>query len=262
MRRHLKVASIAAGLAILTAGIFLLWQRSQEPAERYPLAVMTSLPIYWPEGSDIAALVNSNSELPWVRETLERRYQITPLDSLAPTSEGAAGPLQEFNRLLLAQPRGLSPSDNAALDEWVRGGGRLLYMLDPMLTGHYSVPVGDPSHPTLVGLVPPVVLRWGLTLQFSDQQSFELREASYGAGQLPVQLAGEVLLLTETESFTQAQLDARGSCEILGDGLAASCQVGQGRALLVADAALLEMHEPEGAAEEQLLALVEQALEQ
>ena len=91
--RRLKLVSIVLGLAILAAGVILAWDRSEVSVERKPLALMTSLPIYWPEGHDIAALVNGDGETPWVRSALEKRYEITPLDTLTPVSDDAPRPL-------------------------------------------------------------------------------------------------------------------------------------------------------------------------
>lgn len=259
-----------AGLVGVVAGVIALavvfWPGTSDPepevpVERHKLALMTSLPIYWPEGSDIASLVDKHSETPWVRETLERRYEITPLDSLT-GNEGEPAPIKQFEWLVIAQPRGLSPADNEGLDAWVREGGKLLYVLDPMLTGHYSVALSDPSHPTAVGLIPPVILRWGMTLRFDDFQPLELREADYGKGTVPVQVAGEVILLEEFEGLSDDQSAARGNCTILGDGIAAQCFVGAGQVFLLADAAILEMPDAQGPAEEQLLSLLEHAFEE
>ncbi|MDA0818804.1 MAG: hypothetical protein O3C52_03660 [Proteobacteria bacterium] len=131
------LVGVVAGLIAL-AVVFWLGTSDPEPeasVERHKLGLITSLPIYWREGSDMASLVDKHSETSWVRETLERRYEITPLDSLR-GNEGEPAPIKQFERLIIAQPRGLSPADNEGLDTWVRQGGRLLYVLDPMLTGH------------------------------------------------------------------------------------------------------------------------------
>ena len=90
---------------------------------------MTSLPIYWPEGVELSVVIEG-SQMPWVRRELEERYDLVPLDTLSPNDNGGDGlsnPLADIERLLIVQPRGLSPDDNVALDEWMRGGGRLLY---------------------------------------------------------------------------------------------------------------------------------------
>ena len=144
----------------------------------------------------------------------------------------------------------------------MREGGKHHNFLDPKLTGHYSVALSDHSHPTAVCLIPPVILRWGMTLRFDDFQPLELRQADYGKGTLPVQVAGEVILLEEYEGLGKEQSAARGSCTILGDGIAAQCSVGAGQVFFLADAAILEMPDAQGPAEEQLLSLLEHAFEE
>ena len=101
-----------------------------------------------------------------------------------------------------------------------------------------------------------------MTLRFDDFQPLELREADYGKGTVPVQVAGEVILLDEFEGLSDDQSAARGNCTILGDGIAAQCFVGAGQVFLLADAAILEMPDAQGPAEEQLLSLLEHAFEE
>lgn len=248
-------ATVAAIAGVLT----FISSRPGDAVERQPLALMTSLPIYWSEGRDIASLVSGDASLPWVREAIERKYELSPIDSFS--GNDGSDPLDSFDRLLIAQPRGLSPEDNVALDEWVRGGGRLIYVIDPMLTGHYSVSFSDPRHPTAIGLVPPVLVRWGLGLRFDDSQPFELRQAGYGTDAIPVQMAGEIILLPDDGSATAEERNVLGDCTILGDAVIATCRIGLGRALVVADAALFEMHQADAVAENQLMKLLEIAFE-
>jgi len=258
--QRLKLAIAAMLLALGIAAGLWAWQHVSQPLDRKPLGVMSSLPIYWPEGADLTMVIEGGGQVPWVRSTLEERYELSPLDTLAAAPDGEGGqidPLAGLDRLLIAQPRGLSPADNAALDQWVRGGGRLLFLLDPMLTGRYAVPLGDPSHPVAMGLIPPVMVRWGLGMQFNEAQPLEVRSESYGSGSIPVLLAGEMLLADPDPEASDEELAARGDCRILGSGIAAQCDVGKGRVTLVADAALLEFSDPPGEAPDQLLALTE-----
>lgn len=255
--RRLKVALAALLLALVVAGGLWAWQKNSQPANRPALGLMTSLPLYWPEGADMVAMVEGSGELPWVRQWLERDFIITPLDALAAgDGQPAADPLAGLDRLLIVQPRGLSPADNAALDRWVRGGGHLLFVLDPMLTGQYAVPLGDPRHPVSVGLVPPVIARWGLAMQFHELQPLALRVEDYGAGKLPVVLAGEIIPREVQPGASEEDLAARGDCRILGEGIAAQCSVGAGQVTIIADAALFELAEPVDDAERQLRDLV------
>lgn len=89
---------------------------------------MTSLPLYWRLGADVADIASGNALVPWQRQAMERRFDLVPLDTLSPIpaltpDEPETDPLAELDYLAIIQPRGLSPADNVALDEWVRAGG-------------------------------------------------------------------------------------------------------------------------------------------
>lgn len=249
-------------LVLAAAGAMWAWQQSTRPTDRPTVGLMTSLPIYWPEGADMVTMIDGSGELPWVRRTLEQNYKIMPLDALAADGgHGGEPPLAQLRRLLIVQPRGLSPQDNAALDAWVRGGGHLLFALDPMLTGQYAVPLGDPRHPVTVGLIPPVIGRWGLAMQYRELQPLTVQMVDYGAGTLPVALAGELIARDPPYGATPDDLAARGDCRVLGNGIAAQCRLGAGRVTIVADAALFELARPIGDAEQQMNDLVAFGLE-
>ena len=229
MSKRVRFA-ITIVVAALIAGLFLL---SRQPAEEIPrekVALMTSLPIYWGEAADFRVLASGQGDLPWVRAALEERYDLQPLDSLVIEDEAVQ---ENFDRLIIAQPRALSPQDNVAVDEWVNNGGRLLMVIDPLLTGSYSVPLGDPSHPVAVGLLPPVLERWGIGMRYDENQPFALRTIAVEGLEIPVAMAGEAHLLDS----------GSGTCSISHEGVLARCDVGQGRVTLLADAALFEFHE-------------------
>lgn len=262
--KRLRLAYAGLLAALVAAGALWAWQQAARPVDRPRLGLMTSLPIYWPEGADMVAMIEGEGELPWVRQALEESYAITPLDTLSPSGDGGTAsvdPLAGIDRLLIAQPRGLSPQDNVALDNWVRAGGRLLLVIDPMLTGQYAVPLGDPRHPQSVGLIPPVVVRWGLHINFDERQPLEPRLESYGEGEVPVLLSGEAILVQPGPDADEEAQAARGDCRVLGDGVAAACKVGKGRVMLLADANLLELSGPDGDGEGYLRQLADFALE-
>lgn len=260
---------VAGGAAALAA--WLLWPHDLRDSDRQPLGLMTSLPLYWPLGVEMETLVSDDIELPWVRARLERRYHLVPLDSFVEPDDGlapedndalAAAPLDDLDRLLVVQPRAVGSADNVALDQWVRDGGRLLYVLDPMLAGEYEVLWGDPSHPIVNALVPPVFARWGLRVQFVEAQPFALRELDYGAGQIPVLMAGEFLIAPLGDDASEDDIAARGQCELLAQGAVARCSVGKGRVTAVADAALFELPRADDRAEQQFDMLIGWAFEQ
>lgn len=234
--RAINRAIIPLLLAALVAlAALFLWPRGSgdkgEPTQRVELGLMTGLPIYWVDGADISALLDENAELPWVRQVLEQRYELRPVDSFV-AEEGEDGtPLDGLERLLIVQPRGISPAGNVALDDWVQGGGRLLYVIDPMLTGEYAVPLGDPRHPSVIGIVPPVLPRWGVTMEARAETSDAGPQfIETPVGPLPVATAGR---LTQSDNGI-------GNCTIEASGLIARCKVGAGQVTVLADAALFE----------------------
>ncbi|KPP90467.1 hypothetical protein [Erythrobacter sp. HL-111] len=202
---------------------------------RPELGLHTGLPLHRPLDLGIEALARGEGEVPWQRRAIERGYRIVPLDTLAPVpgltgEDPASDPLAALTRLAVIQPRGLSPADNVALDDWVRAGGRLLLVLDPMLTGDYDLPLGDPRRPNAVALIPPVVERWGMKVMFDETQAAAPRFAEFAGGTLPLALAGRV----------QQREGAGADCTFAADRALARCRVGEGSVTLLADATLFE----------------------
>ena len=207
------------------------------------LGLVTSLPIYWAEAGDITEALSQKSEVHWTREVLERDHQLEPLDLLS------AETLSGLGSVAVIQPRALTPAENVALDDWVAGGGRLLLVLDPMLTDHSRFTIGDPRRPADVALIPPLFARWGLAMTFDDAQGEAEQAVAYRTVDLPVRLGGT---LTTTP---EAVVDR--ACTISAQGLVAECVRGEGRALIMADAALFEHERSDG--EEALLTIIESA---
>ncbi len=193
---------------------------------------MGTIPIYWGEvEGGFAALINGDIHAHWARAQLEQHFELRPLDYL--TAEALA----PFRFLMMAQPRGLTPEENVALDEWVRAGGRLLLFADPAMTGHSHYPLGDRRRPQDTALLSPILVHWGLELLYDADQPHEpvLREfaGEGGSAQIPVMLAGQ---FAQGESDTQCTLHA---AEIL-----AFCAIGSGQAAILADAAMLDHDGP------------------
>ena len=196
--------------------------------QRAPLGLSSTLPIYWQESPNFATILKEEGEPGWVRQTLETRFDLVPLDVLS------AEALAPLDHLLLAQPRALSPAENVALDDWVRAGGQLLLFADPMLTSHSQFAIGDPRRPQDVVLLSPILARWGLELTFDTAQpQGERIEEDFGVA-IPVDLAG---------AFVPVTSEAPGECAISATGIAAGCRIGEGQVVLLADAALLDGEE-------------------
>lgn len=243
----------------LAAGLLALAGCNAAPADKAaaqpPLGLMTSLPLYWGEGADVADLAAGRAAVPWQRRVIETRYAIRPLDTLTPVpalSPDApdTDPLAGLTRLAVVQPRGLSPADNVAIDRWVRAGGRLLLVLDPALTGDYEAPLGDPRRPVDTALIPPVVGRWGLAVHESEE-GYDAKASLPGGGEVPLAYPGTI---------TATPQGAR-SCTPAGGGAIVSCRVGKGRVTLIADAALFEHPELAGKGGAVLLAALAAAVE-
>ena len=96
---------------------------------------------------------------------LESRYDLVPLDTLEPDA------LAGIERVILAQPRALAPSENVSFDQWLTAGGEALIFADPMLTRHSEYPIGDRRRPQDVVLLSPLFDHWGLELTFDETQA-------------------------------------------------------------------------------------------
>ncbi|MEQ1541974.1 MAG: ABC transporter [Novosphingobium sp.] len=206
--------------------------RGRAAGREAPVGLFSTLPILWNEADDVAGLLKPEDAPHWARSVLAQRGAISALDTLA--GPGGRGPLDRLDRLVIAQPRPLSPDENVALDAWVRAGGRLLLLADPALTADSAFAVGDPRRPQAVVLLSPILSRWGLDLHFDDAQPFGERMGEVMGMPVPVNLPGR---------FATRGQD---NCKLWGEGLAASCAIGKGRVIAVADAAVLDRDDPAG----------------
>ena len=114
---------------------------------------------------------------------------------------------------------------------WERGGGRVLLFADPFLTESSRFALGDKRRPQDVVLLSPILARWGLQLTFDEDQADGERLVSYRSGALPERLAGRL---------RRVQPGAPAKCRLVAQDLVAECTIGKGRAVIVADAAVLE----------------------
>lgn len=233
----------AAALA-LAAGLALL-ARGRAARADGPIGLFTSLPILWNEEADVTAILKSKDDPHWARAVLSARGGIAALDTLA--APGGAGPLDRIDRMVMAQPRPLSPDENVALDAWVRQGGRLLLLADPALTAESHFAVGDPRRPQAVVLISPILRRWGLELQFDEAQAFAERTVDLGGLAVPVNLPGRFAV------------HGANACSALAGGLLADCRIGKGRVIALADAAVLDRDDADGARRKAFSALLARA---
>jgi hypothetical protein len=213
--RHSRLAFAAAFVFPLAA-----CGAPSPQAERSPLLVMTGLPLFLGEVGPEAVLNDGDQRAGIVRALVARRL-LLPVDSLDTEALGRA------RRLLLIQPRLLSGTELVALDAWVREGGKVLIFADPALVWPSDLPVGDPRRAPPVTLLDPLLSHWGLVLDTDGDDARAAQSASIGGRRVRVVAGGRWRATTS-------------GCAIADKGLVARCRIGRGRAILVADADLLD----------------------
>ena len=226
MSRAHRRALLIGLLAVLIGAIAVLAVRQRTPAERPRLLLLTSLPIVF--GEDFSVQHNGSPAL----DALQRHYQVVPI------STAAAPELAKGRLLLMAQPLGQAPQDLVALDDWVRSGGRVLILADPFLEWPSDRPLGDPQRPPPTFVDTGLLGHWGLRLDAPDQR-----------GPKRLHLGGYSI-----EVVSPGVLSGR--CAISANRLSARCNIGKGRATVVADADLLDVADLSPDASENLKGLL------
>ena len=194
-------------------------------AQRPTLLLLTSLPLVF---SDTFSLQGGSPAL----KMLETRYRVVPISVTSPQELGKG------RLLLMAQPFAQTAENLVALDDWVRGGGRVLLLADPMLEWPSKRPLGDPSRPPPMFADTGLLAHWTLRLDAPDERGPMLR-----------QLAGR-----EIQAVSPGALFGR--CAISADRLVARCSLGKGQALVVADADFLNLAYMDGPTDNNLPALL------
>jgi hypothetical protein len=207
----LLIVSVAAGLA------YALSRRQPEnlapraSADRPALLLLTSLPLVFGEQFSIEG--GGSPAL----KALETRYRVVPISVTGEAELGKGG------LLLMAQPRAQPAEDLVALDKWVRDGGRVLLLADPMLEWPSDRPLGDPFRPPTMFADTGLLAHWGLRLDAPDER-----------GPKNGKVGGYEVVAVSPGSLS-------GACEVSRDRLVAHCRVGRGRATIVADADILDV---------------------
>ncbi len=241
--RMLRWSRLFAALALGLAAVPSVHAHAQEDASQPRLALMGTVPVYWGEAAGLDEMLGGDAPSHWARAVLEERFALAPLDYLSDET------LAPYRYLLMAQPRGLSAEENVALDRWVREGGRLVLFADPMMTGESRFHLGDRRRPQDVALLSPILAHWGLEMHFDSEQPSGPQVSEHLGGPIPVNLRGHL----------SGEEEAR-FCTIPGDGLLADCAIGQGRALVIADAAIVDIVGPHAHAEHALRRIVDDVL--
>jgi hypothetical protein len=216
-RARLRALLIVALAAIAAAAVALVDEAAapkplpaRSPGDRPTLLLLTSLPLVF--GEDFSLRHNGSFAL----NALERRYRVVPI-SVADPAELKKGKL-----LLMAHPLAQPAEDLLALDQWVRRGGRLLLLADPMLEWPSERPLGDPLRPPPMFMDTGLLAHWGLRLDTPEQRGEKARKL------------GGFTVVTDSPG------ELFGGCRISPDRLVAHCRIGSGQATIVADADLLD----------------------
>lgn len=205
-----RLAGLAAALALLASC------REASPAKgpekpRPELFLITALPIVWGESF---GLEQPGSP---ALKALEAHYRVTLIDLPSQLPAGAL--------LLAAQPRALPAEELVTLDRWVRAGGRLLLLADPVLEWPSELPLGDRRRPPMAFPDTGLLRHWGLALEAPEER-----------GPRQQRLGGHEVLTASPGTLTGG-----GSCRVGDDGLSARCRLGDGEAILIADADFLNL---------------------
>ncbi len=185
-------------------------------AEKRDLMMVTGLPLVWGELGPL----DPGSRPAGAFKALEREFNVRLLDVLDARS------LASGRLLLIAQPRPLAPTELVALDKWVRQGGRALILTDPMLLWPSDLPIGDARRAPAIGLLRPLLDHWGVSMKSPPEASLVVKEIRTG---------GETRRLT---MFAPGRF-ASAACAVRSHGLVADCRIGEGRAILIADADMM-----------------------
>jgi hypothetical protein len=215
--RALPIAAAAIALALIALSMALgrspTAPPARPPAERPTLLLLTSLPLVF--GEDFSIQHAGSPAL----SALETRYRVVPI-SVADPAELAKGRL-----LLMAHPLAQPAEDLVALDDWVRLGGRVMLLADPMLEWPSKRSLGDPLRPPPMFMDTGLLAHWGLRLDSPESR-----------GPTMERLGGFDVLTVSPGRLS-------GRCRIADDGLVAHCAIGSGHATIVADADLLNSSE-------------------
>ncbi len=181
-------------------------------APKPQLYLSTSLPLLFGDGFDLEA------KRPAVIDALEEDYRLTAIDLPSQLPPGAT--------LLAIQPRALPAEELVALDEWVRAGGRLVLLADPLLEWPSARALGDKLRPPIMFDDTGVLAHWGLRLDAPDAR-------------------GLVYSASDTDPIAMlspGRLVATGTgCAMEEGGWMALCGIGAGQAIVFADVDFLNV---------------------
>jgi hypothetical protein len=233
-RSRWRAALLLVGLLIGAAAIAIGWSGRSAKApptqatDRPTLLLLTSLPLMFGEQF---SLESGGSD---ALTELERHYRVLPISVTDPAELGRG------RLLLLAHPPAQTPEDLVSLDEWVRQGGRVLLLADPLLEWPSERPLGDTLRPPPMFADTGLLARWGIRLD------------------MPAERGPKMGSLGGRDVLTASPGTLHGQCEISAERLVARCSIGKGVATIVADADFLGVQHIDGPTQNNLPALIEE----
>lgn len=217
------IVGLALLVALVAAVVLFGRLRGEGSAESRPqLMLMSSVPLQWGE-ANISDIANDRAGPSALFEHLSKANRLVMLDDFQKLGKPGAAPL------LLVQPRALAPRELVELDGWIRKGGTAIIFADPALDWPSDLPLGDQRRPLFTSLLTPMFRHWGLELALPVGRE-PAKETYVGEYRIAPHSAGIWLVGKDKPSA---------NCTVRADQLLASCMVGKGKALLVADADLL-----------------------
>lgn len=212
----LAVGWFGAGHGLLAA----LYRPAVAPAGSPAVTILTGLPLRWPGGSDMAAMIAEGMQDDPALARIEAAGPVSLVDSLVdhvPPPGGA---------LLLAHPRALAPRELVAIDAFVRGGGRAVVLADALSGWPTRHPLGDPRNPPVTSLLTPLLDHWGIVLGAASADEIAPQAVDVGATRLNLFSAGRFVRLSQ-------------QCRAYAQHSILQCRVGAGEVWLIGDADLL-----------------------
>ena len=206
---------------------------SMKQAETGNVAILTSLPLFTPESVSVEDAIGANGGAS-AQHPLGEYWRLSFSPTIFDDPDAALATKPDL--LILAQPRPFSPAHLAAFDQWIRQGGRALVFADPALFWPSIFPIGDKRRPEGATLLSPLFRHWGLEQRIDDDQP----EGAWSLeGQKPE------IVVVQSGYFVHAQSNAHtdtdmAACELRHQAMVAICSVGKGKAVLVADADMLQ----------------------
>ena len=219
--RRRALLLILAAVAIIGALALFAAQSSVPPAPagKPRLLLLTSLPLVFGESFGLEG--GSSPAL----KALSERYTVLPISTTSPAE------LQKAPLLMMAHPPAQTADNLVVLDQWVRGGGRVMLLADPLLEWPSDRPLGDPLRSPPMFMDTGLLKHWGLRLEPAEQRGPQLRR-----------LAGYEVMTASPGSLS-------GGCKVSADRLTAQCRIGGGHATIIADADLLDLEHLDGPTE-------------